>query len=129
MRPTNIEYNEKVEKRIHDSIASLWSRISCEAALQGKSLGALAYDCGISASAVYAAVRKVEESKLEYIDTTVSQISVLAKHLGLPLDRVVLGDTSYHNETMAEELTDLLSRLPEPFLDKLKFQIISKITL
>ena len=104
MRTPNNE-NKLKEYEIGKKIKEMWGRIDEAAYAQNTSIGAVAKAEGISAAAMYSAIRKTRKTG-EYTDTLLSCITALAH--GLNLDYVLTGvDSSKEACTIASIIEGL----------------------
>lgn len=106
MRTPNNENTHK-EYEIGKKIKEMWGRIDEAAYAQNTSIGAVAKAEGISAAAMYSAIRKTRKTG-EYTDTLLSCITALANGLHLDLDYVLTGlDSSKESCTIASIIEGL----------------------
>ena len=106
MRTPNNE-NKLKEYEIGKKIKEMWGRIDEAAYAQNTSIGAVAKAEGISAAAMYSAIRKTRKTG-EYTDTLLSCITALANGLHLDLDYVLTGlDSSKESCTIASIIEGL----------------------
>lgn len=129
MRSTEVTFDKKMDELVINGIKDMWNRLSCEASLKGTSLGTIADKAGISASAVYASIRKINRPDGGYTDTAVSQILVLAEGLGMDLDAAVTGTPAPRRTSVPEELSSILPSLTRKAKEGLRLEIISKLNV
>lgn len=99
--------NKLKEYEIGKKIKEMWGRIDEAAYAQNTSVGAIAKAEGISAAAMYSAIRKTRKTG-EYTDTLLSCITALAHGLHLDLDYVLTGlDSSKEACTIASIIEGL----------------------
>ena len=89
-----------------------------------RTLGTIATKTGVSASAVYASIRKINRPDGGYTDTAVSQILVLAEELGMDLDAAVMGTPAPQRTSMSEELSSILPLLTREPKESLWLKVI-----
>ena len=105
MRTPNNE-NKLKEYEIGKKIKEMWGRIDEAAYAQNTSIGAIAKAEGISAAAMYSAIRTRKTG--EYTDTLLSCITALSHGLHLDLDYVLTGlDSSKEACTIASIIEGL----------------------
>lgn len=124
MRTTEDTYNEYMENMVYNTIKNMWDRLIREANLLGTSLGTIANRNNISASAVYAAIRKINRSE-EYVDTAVSQIATLAYGLGIDIDEAVTGEPTIRKLNATEKMASLLPEINQQSKNMLKLKLMS----
>lgn len=94
-----------------------------------RSLGTIADKAGISASAVYASIRKINRPDGGYTDTAVSQILVLAEGLRIDLDAAVTGTPAPRCTSVPEELASILPSLTKEAKEGLRLEVMTKISI
>lgn len=94
-----------------------------------RTLGTIADKAGISASALYASIRKINRPDGGYTDTAVSQILVLAEGPGMDLDAAVTGTMAPQCISVPEELSSILPSLTKEAKKSLRLEVMSKLNV
>lgn len=94
-----------------------------------RTLGTIANKAGISASTVYASIRKINRPNGGYTDTAVSQILVLAEGLGMDLDAAVTGTPAPRRTSVPKEMASILPLLTKESKGSLRGEVMTKISI
>ena len=94
-----------------------------------RTLGKIADKTGVSASAVYASIRKINRPDGGYTDTAVSQILVFAEGLGMDLDAAVTGTPAPRCTSVPEELASILPLLTKEAKEILRLEVMTKLNV
>lgn len=94
-----------------------------------RTFGTIADKAGISASAVYASIRKINRTDGGYTDTAVSHILVLAEGLGMDLDAAVTGTPAPRCTSVPEELASILPSLTKEAKEGLRLEVMTKLNV
>ena len=128
MKGPDYKMNTELEKCVHDCICNVWDKLSGAAASRNTSIGAVASECGLSASAIYQAMRRCYSSDLNYTDTALSIVVTLAKQLKVDVDALFqMGKHEEETPGIVDRLCPLIEDMTEAQLENIKKELVNRI--
>lgn len=109
-----------------ESLRGIWSRLCLAASQSGTSIGAVADAAGISSSAVYRAIRSLQGTASNYIDSAFDQIMILCEQLEVDPDYILSGNGVMEKDINVDDLVLKMRKLSEEEKDQVRIRVLTK---